>query len=540
MTTSVERARAAFAGREWAAALAAYAEAEQEQALEATDLEQLAVAAHLTGADERSSAAWEAAFRTAMESGDPARAGRCSFWLGMSLMLAGQGAQAAGWLARGARVIDDARVDCAAAGYLLIPSMLHDLEGGRPAEARDLAIQATAIGTRFGDPDLHAFGILGYGQALIALGDAAGGLASLDEVMVAATADELGPITTGIVYCAVLIECMQLLDLRRASEWTNALSSWCDGQPDLVPYRGQCLVHRSQLQQAAGEWDAAMTTALHASARLADPPHPAVGWAHYQAAELHRMLGAFDDAADAYRRASRAGRSPTPGLALLELARGDASAAAATIGRALQETTLPFERPGLLAAAVDIHLGQAELAPARAAAEELRSLAAASTSDALIAMAAQSIGAVLLDEGDPAGALVELRAAAARWQRLRMPYEAARVGVLLARACAALGDETSAALERDNARELFTELGAAPELERLDATPSAGPAADLLSGRELEVLTLVASGLTNRDIAAQLVISQHTVGRHVEHIFTKLGVSSRAAATAYAYENGLL
>lgn len=131
-----------------------------------------------------------------------------------------------------------------------------------------------------------------------------------------------------------------------------------------------------------------------------------------------------------------------------------------------------------------------------------------------------------------------------------MPYEAARVAVLVGRACSALGDRTSAALELANARDVFTELGAAPDLARLGTqadsmarvpgSPGAVPGAPALSAREREVLVHVAAGRTNRAIAAELVISEHTVGRHLENIFVKLGVRSRAAATAYAYEHGLL
>ena len=182
--------------------------------------------------------------------------------------------------------------------------------------ARDLAARAAEIGDRLGDSDLWALATLGHGQALIAIGDVAGGFAQLDTVMVSLSAGEVGPIAAGIVYCAVLLECMQLFDLKRAAEWTDALGAWCDAQPDLVPYRGQCLVHQSQLQQAAGDWPGAITSAEAACRRLTDPPHPALGLAHYQEGELRRLVGAFEQAEVDYRHASRHGYDPVPGLAL--------------------------------------------------------------------------------------------------------------------------------------------------------------------------------------------------------------------------------
>ena len=549
MAGRLESGREAFARQAWAEAYQQLA-VQSLDGLEATDLERLAVAAYLVGNDDESAAAWEAAHRRHAGAGDQAEAARCSFWLALSLMLRGQMAQARGWLARTQGIVDDAVLDCAATGYLLIPGLLGALEDGDATTARDLAVRATETGDRFDDPDLRAFAILGHGQALIALGDATAGTARLDEVMVAVTAGEVGPITSGIVYCAVILECMRLFDLSRASEWTDALTAWCDAQSGLVPYRGQCLVHRAQLQQAAGDWPAALVTIEAACQRLTDPPHPALGLAHYQEAELHRLVGAFAEAEAEYRQANRSGYQPMPGLAVLELTRGDADAAAATIRRALSETVSRLERPELLAAAVDILRVIGDLAGARTAADELAEIAAGSTSELLHAMAAHATGTVLLTEGNPSLALTHLRAASAAWQHLHMPYERARTAVLLGLSCAALGDRTSAALEFDAAHDAFSELGARPDLQRLQSlTAGLGVPTELhgrtnvdpsLSVREREVLAQVAAGKTNREIAAQLVISQHTVGRHLENIFTKLGVTSRAAATAYAYEHNLL
>jgi DNA-binding NarL/FixJ family response regulator len=345
-----------------------------------------------------------------------------------------------------------------------------------------------------------------------------------------------------------MLECMQVFDLARAAEWTEALHGWCEGQPDLVPYRGQCLVHRSQLQQTAGDWASAFDSAAAACDRLAHPPHPALGLARYQEAELHRLRGSYDEATAAYAAASAHGHDPMPGMALLELARGDVDDAAAGIRRALDTVTVGSRRPGLLAAAVDILREARDADGVRRAADELRVVADLSPSIVLHAMADQARGAALLTEGDAAGALTSLRSAHETWTSLQMPLETARTSVLLGLGCLSLGDRGSAMLEFENAESIFTSLGAVPDADRLRALPqtiqvrsvAATDNSSDLSAREIEVLTHVASGRTNRQIASALTISQHTVGRHLENVFAKLGVNSRAAATAYAYEHGLL
>jgi DNA-binding NarL/FixJ family response regulator len=539
MTSPLDRANAAFAARAWDEAFAAYLAAVDDGPLEAEDDERLAVAAYLVGDDDACERAWEAAHRAALGAGDRTCAARCACWLGLFLLMQGHMAKSNGWLARADRLIEEIG-ECTASGYRLVPELLAALGAGDPARARDLAVRAAVIGTRFDDPELRAFAGLGHGQALIAMGDSVTGTARLDEVMVSVVSGEVGPVTSGIVYCAVILECMALFDVARAAEWTAALSAWCDSQPALVPYRGQCLVHRSQLQQASGDWRTASSTVEEACRHLTDPPHPALGLARYQQAELHRLVGDFPRADEAYRLASRLGHDPMPGMALLELARGDTGVAAATIGRALEETQDAMRRPALLAAAIDILRTVGDVAGARAAADALVVLASASTSPLLAAMAAHGLGTVLVAEGDPGAALGELRAAARGWTSLRMPYEAARTAVAAGVACIALGDRTSSTLELDNARRTFAGLGARPDLERVAALTGATTAGAGLSEREREVLALLVVGRTNREIADALVISQHTVRRHVENIFAKLGVSSRAAATAHAYEHGLL
>lgn len=514
--------------------------------LSGPELERLAVSSYLIGDDALSVAMWEAAHRRYSEANDFADAALCSFWLAFSLMMRGQTAQAGAWLGR-AESMASSSARCRAGGYVLVPALLRALDAGEPERARELAAEAAAVARTFSDPDLAAFARLGDGQALMALGRAQSATVQFDAVMLSVSAGEVGPVVAGVVYCAVILEFMQSFDLGRAAEWTEALRCWCEEQPDLVPYRGQCLVHRSQLLQASGDWGSAYATAVAACDRLTEPPHPALGMARYQEAELHRLRGAFGEAADAYAQASAHGQDPMPGLALLELARGDVDVAAAGIRRAMKSATTGPRRPGLLAAAVDILREAGDIDGVRRASDELGAIADASPSEALRAMADEALGATLLSEGDAAGGLGLLRSAHTTWTNLQMPLETARTSVLLGLGCLSLGDRASAALEFANAASLFAFLGAEPDLERLRVLrrraegppPDTGSESDL-TAREVEVLAHVAAGQTNREIATALTISRHTVGRHLENVFAKLGVNSRAAATAFAYEHGLL
>ena len=527
MDAHLERARGAYEHRAWASAYELFA---GDQSLDTEDLERLSVAAFLIGRDDECVDALERAYRQHTE---PGNAARCAFWMGFALMLKGEMARAGGWLGRAAQRVEEAG-DCVTRGYLLIPAAIEATESGDPARGAALGAETVEIARQFSDPDLLALGALVCGETAIALGDTTRGLAQLDEVMIAVTSGETSPIPSGILYCAVIEACMVAFDVRRATEWTAALQRWCDSQPDLVPFRGQCLVHRSQVLQAHGDWADAVSEARRAQVRLSQPPHPAVGIAHYQAAELHRLRGDFASAEQAYRDAARSGRDPAPGFALLRLAEGMNERAVAAINRALDERRSPIQRLGLLAAAVDIMVTAGEIDAARRSSEELSRVAESIDAPLVEAMAAFAAGAIGLADGDERHALTELRRACEIWQALVMPYEVARTRVLLAHALRALGDVDAADVELDAAREEFERLGAAPDLARLSA-PSTP-----LTERECEVLRMVAAGHTNRAIGTDLSISEHTVARHVQNIFTKLGLTSRAAATAYAYEHGLV
>ena len=540
MADDVERGRAAFDRRDWARARALLGAALNDSAepREPGDLERLAVAAHLVGRDTESISAWGHAHDARVASGDHDGAARSAFWLCVLLLLRGEVARAGGWLSRAERLA--AEGDGPARGFVLVPAVLDALGRDDPVRAAALASEIVAAARRFREPDLLALGLLAQGQAAIAAADTARGLRLLDEAMLGVTAGNVSPIPTGIVYCAVIESCMDAFDLRRAAEWTSALHGWCAAQPDLVPYRGQCLVHRSQVLQAHGAWDDAVSEVERARLQLSDPVHPALGLAFYQQGELHRLRGRAAEAERAYRAALEHGREPEPGLALLRLAEGNVEAAVAGVRRMLHETGVPASVCGIRAAAVEILLAAGDIAGAGAAADQLDRAADAIDAPLLRTIADAARGAVLLAQDDAAAALGYWRRARAGWRDLRMPYEEALARVGVAQACRSLGDRDAAELELDAARAIFERLDARPALVRITRLAGSRPRSSVLTERECEVLRLVAAGRSNREIAHELVISTHTVARHVQNIFAKAGLSSRAAATAYAYEHDLV
>ena len=499
----------------------------------------------MLGRDDDSVAISERVHGVALRAGEIPRAARTAFWIGMNLGDRGEWARAGGWFARAERELDDAGLDTVERGYLLVPTAFQQVHEGVADAALATYGDVVGLGQRFDDPDLVTLGRVGRGEALIALGETRRAMAELDEAMVAVLANEVSPTIVGIVYCGVIEACQEVFDVRRAQEWTTALTEWCARQPDLVPYRGQCLLRRAQLMQLRGQWADAEREVRLAHERLTVPrPDPAVGEAIYQQAELSRLRGAFDEAEAAYRQAGELGRPPEPGLAQLRLAQGRVDAAAAMIRRALGEALDWPTRARLLEPCVEIALAAGDLDGARDAVAQLASLAASLEAPMLRAMADRTEGAVRLAEGRIADVLAPLRRSQAAWLALDAPYEAARVRVLIARACQDVGDADTAELELDAARRTFRDLGAGPDLALVEAMLGGPTERARLPGgltpRELEVLRLVATGKTNRAIATELVLSEKTVARHLSNIFTKLEISSRASATAYAYEHDLV
>ena len=542
-TEELRRGRESYSRRAWIGAHRSLSHADRVAPLEAADIELLATSASMIGHDDECLRFLERAHHAYLDTGEVMRAVRCAFWMGMNLALRGEMGRATGWLGRAQRLLEREERDCVERGYLLVPVMLRHEATGDWEAAYATAAEAAELGERFGDADLLALAVHEQGCALIHQGRVDEGLGLLDEVMVAVTAGELSPIVTGIVYCSVISGCQQVYALRRAQEWTAALTRWCEDQPDMVSFTGTCLVHRAEIMELHGAWQDALEEARRAGKRCEQGNDwSAAAQAYYRQGEVHRLQGEFVAAEEAYRDASRFGREPQPGLALLRLVQGNDDAAAASIRRVVGETTEPLKRAKLLPAYVEIMLVVGDAEEARGASRELEEISGHYESAMLGAMVAQTRGAVDLAEGNARDALPALRRAWQAWRELEIPYEVARVRMLIGQACHALGDDDTTALELEAARGVFAHLGAAPDLVRVDALIRRVASFDPhgLTPRESQVLRLVAAGKSNREIASALVISERTVDRHVSNIFAKLGISSRAAATAYAYKHQLV
>jgi ATP/maltotriose-dependent transcriptional regulator MalT len=541
-TKAVDQGRESFRRKAWAAAFSQLSAADNESPLGPVDLVLLGQAAQLIGKEVEGTDLLVRAHQAFVDCGENQPAARCAFWLGFIALLRGETATAGGWLARAGRLVEGV-AECVEKGYLLLPAGYKSFHEGDAKTAFAMFAAATSTAEQFGDKDLMALGLQGQGRALIRQGEIARGVELLDEAMVAVTAGEVSPLNAGGVYCSVLDACGEIFDLRRAQEWTLALERWCAAQPDLVPYRGHCLIRRAELLQLHGAWDESLEEAKKASEWLARTPTKAgVATALYQMGEIFRLRGQFVEAESAYQRASELRSCPGPGLALLCLAQNQKEAAKATIRRMEKEIRAPGPRARVLDAFVEVALAGNEIDVAHAASEELREIATRHDIPFLRALACRATGAVHLAEGQAEEGLVHLRGSWALWSELQVPYEAARDRVLIALACRKLADEENAVLELTAAKESFARLGATVDLKRVEQLMHGGTDTTScpLTEREIQILRLVASGLSNRGIATQLKISEKTVARHLSNIFTKLDLNSRTAAAAYAYEHDLV
>ena len=541
LSDDCELGRDAYGRKAWEDAYTSLTRADETVPLAVADLERLAWSAGLTGRDKDFLRVLERIYHGHLEANASQRAARSAFWLGLRLLSLGEVSRATGWLGRAERLIADQ--DWVERGYLLIPVIHRHLAAGDYEIACGTAANAIEIGERFGEADLIAFARCLLGRVLLRQQRIAAGLASLDDAMLAATTGELSPLIAGLIYCSAIDSCHEVFALGRCREWTSALAAWCAAQPQLVTFTGSCLVHRAEIMQLNGAWTDAIEEARRASTRFSSAIDPeAVAAAFYQQAEIHRLRGEFNAAENDYRSSTQFGGEPQPGLALLRMAQGRGDAALNTIRRSVGATTKQLTRVRLLPAYIEIALAADKVEEARVACMELEKIAESLDSDIVSAIADHARGALRLAEGDARGALEPLRRAFTVWHQTGAPYLAARLRVLVGLACGTLGDVDGASMEFGAARAVFRELGAVPDLNRVDAlTKSERPdRPNGLTRRELQVLRLIAAGTINKTIAARLFISEKTVHRHVSNIFTKIDVSSRSAATAYAYEHKLV
>ncbi len=537
---TLEKARAAIAGRDWLTAYDAYQAARAGTSLAADDLYAFGDAAWWLGRLDESLAAFEQAYRHFLDASRSREASLCALYIGMTLAIRGEVASAPAWIQRAYRHLED-EPDCVERGYLCF------VEFDQALGEEDLSTASTALdrlrelSRRFYDAGLRALSILAEGRLLIRSGEVQPGFALLDEAMLSAITDDIDPSWAGHIYCAMMIVCEEILDLRRAAEWTRATLRWCDGQSSAGPFLGVCQAHRSSILRFQGQWQEAEAAVRGV---LTDPLAFDIGSiaeARYQLGELHRLRGDLDAAASEFAEAHLLGRVPQPGMSLLLLSRGDAAGAMMSI-----ETALATAPPGsvqqvhLLAAAVSIAAAAGDASLAERAAHELLALSARYATSGFAAVAHQAEGTVYLLTGSWKPATERLREACRLWADVASPLQAATCRALLGLALQGLGDSPAAKREHQAAETAFAEL----DLPFPDLLPGPGRRAaalpNRLTEREAEVIALVAAGLTNREIGDALFISPKTVSRHLENIYAKLGLSGRAAATAYAIEHRLV
>ncbi len=532
-------ARAACADRRWGDARRQFAALPVDD-LEIDDLDAFATAAYLTGHDEDGFVLWVAAHQRCIDEGSIHRAAHFGMQLAACLSFKGDLPRCRGWVDRTSRLLEEANIDCVEQGYLEHALAMGALfEMGDIPHALEHFERARKLGARFADRELVTLARIGEGRMTIYLGDVADGMALLDEAMTSIEAGELSTVATGNAYCTVIDACAELSDVGRCRSWTASMLRWCDTQQELVLYRGHCFIHSAEVLRVLGRWVDALNEARHACDRLAGPVPSALGAATCLEADLLRLLGELDPAEATYGRAHELGHEPQPGLSLLRLVRGDVAGAGAMIRRVLAECEGPVDRSRLLPAAADIALAAGDLVAAREANDELRAIGTEFGSPMLKACASRGAGAVHLHGGDATAALVQLRAAFKSFNELDARDELARTRLLIAEACRALGDDGTADLEMSAADAALASFREPGDPRLVEWGPDAG-LPDGLTQREVDVLLLLARGKTNRVIGHELFISEKTVASHVSHILAKLGVTSRSAATAYAYDHGLV
>lgn len=532
----LERARTAYARRDWAAARDAYRSSGR---LAADDLAAQATACWWLGLADENLRLSADLHRMLLHDHDVAGAAKVALEIGFTESLRGREEVGMPWIARARRLFDQVP-DAPQRGLLMVVEADLAANAGDLATADDLAHRALELGERHDDATLVALGLFVCGLLAFRRGRTREALDRLDEAMLPVQAGDVQPEWAGNLYCRMMQLCHELADLSRARRWNALADRWCRGYAPAVLFTGICRVHRVQVMQAQGQWEEAEIEARRAADDLVDLDLVPAAEAYYRLGEVHRLRGSLDQAESAYRRAHELGRDPLPGLALLHLCRGRGHIATSVLEAALEVERAPLRRAPLLAAHAEVALATDRGDIAAVCVEELGSIAEQYASQGWRSAARRWHGAVLLQQGRCAESMPVLREARAWYQRMDAPYDVARVQVDLAAAAEGLGDDDTARRERAGAEATFESLHAERDLGRLRAQQRHRSNPGGLSAREVEVLAVIAGGITNREAAAQLGISERTVGRHLANAYLKTGVSSRTAAVAWARDHGLL
>jgi class 3 adenylate cyclase len=460
------RAREALDNCAWEDAARLLSELDKSMTLEPADLEGLAEAAWWRGQMDLSIDARERAYAGHLAAGNNGRAARLALRVARDYELKASKPMMEAWVTRAERLLEEIP-ESPDHGFLERSRSHRALRRGDLDASVEHARRAMEIGERFGNPNLIALGLHDQGNALVQRGRLEEGFALLDEATVAAVSGELDPYPTAVIYCGVIASCRDIGDYARAGDWTDAAKRWCDRQ-SISGFPGQCRIYRAEIMRLRGNWlDAEQEVGL-ACTELADFAPDVAADGFYELGELRRRMGDLDGAEEAFRQADGLGVDPEPGLALLQLERGEVDAAARSIARAIETTAQAkaLARARLLPAQVEIALDAGDHETARTAAGTLEQIAEEFGTTALRAAAATSRGAVDLAAGDTENATRTLRRARNLWRELDLPYEGAKSRVLLAEAYSAEGDRAAAELELRAAKDLFERLGASTELAR--------------------------------------------------------------------------
>jgi DNA-binding SARP family transcriptional activator len=458
---TLAEARRALEMREWQRAFELLSAAD-DGALGAEDLDGLAEAALWAGRPHDSLAARQRAHDAFIEAGDRRRAAVVAVVLCLHHAARLHLAVAGGWFQRAQRLLED-ETECPEHGFLAWAAALFAIGTGDLQGGLEQARRTHDVGCRFGVPDLQAVGLTFQGWVLVRQGELTRGLALMDEGMTWAVGGKLAPLVSALIFCRTIGTCFELGDYRRGMEWMEAIAD-CFARTGIGAFPGDCEAHRVGILVGRGAWSEGELEARRACAQVERIDVTHVGQALHEIGEIRLRLGDLPGAAQAFERAVASGAPAQPGLALLELLRGDVASAAVSIEDALADTSDRLARARLLPAHVEIALAAGDLDTARSASAELDSVAGVYGSPALAAASACGRGALLLAEGDADGAAEALRDGTRQWREASAPYEASRARLLLAEALLRKGNANQAMVELRGARSSFESLGA-----RLDA-----------------------------------------------------------------------
>ncbi|MGZ5364420.1 MAG: LuxR C-terminal-related transcriptional regulator [Mycobacterium sp.] len=519
-------ARGAHLRRDWESSYVAFVLASQAAPLGIDDLDALAAAAWRLGQCKESVRYSEQVFKQLSRS-DPTAAAMKAVDVALAWLTRGDLNVGQGWMNRARRLLEGA-TESPTGGYLAYLDAYIATCVGDAGALQQQVDTLREMSARLDSPAMAS--LCAVVEALAAIGEArmADAFGLIDEAMLAVLADELPIEWAGDVYCLVLYHCNRVADLPRMRAWTQSMERWCENFATVV-YGGVCEMHRLHLLTATEDYRLIEDRLFLASGKLKDVNTFAAAGGFYELGEIRRLRGDVEGAAAAFAQARSLGVDPQPGEALLQHGQGDSESA----WTALQASLAWQDRVGrmrLLRPAVEVALRRGSLDEAETLCRELESGAETFGTPGFKAWAAHARGAVLLRRGDYASALEALQAALREYRTQQCRYETAEVYECMAAAYKALGDNDIAAADAATAQSIYTQLG-------LGGNIASAPLAGGLTHREIEILTRIASGATNRQVAQALFISDKTVGRHLANIYAKLGVSSRTAAVSWAYAN---